>query len=305
LQAAVVELVGKALGRLSPATHAWGSGTTDFAVNPRNNKEAEVPGLRQQGKLVGPSDHDVPVLAVKTPEGKLLAVACGYACHATVLDGYQWSGDYPGYAQIEIEKAHPGCTALFWAGCGADQNPIPRRKEELAEKYGQQLAAAVGAVLSQPLTPIAAKLGAEYAEIDLALAAIPTRDEWVKLTQHENKYQAMRARMLLEDIDAGHALHQNYLYPIQHWRLGTDVDWYFLGGEVVVDYAIRIKAEQGGRKTWVAGYTNDVMAYIPSRRVLLEGGYEGGGAMVYYGLPAVWSEEVESTIMKEGQRQAK
>ena len=110
--------------------------------------------------------------------------------------------------------------------------------------------------------------------------------------------------MLLEDIDAGTPLAPTYPYPVQHWRLG-DVQWFFLGGEVVVDFPIRLKAELSGPKTWVAGYTNDVMAYIPSRRVLLEGGYEGGGAMVYYGMPTSWSDQVETAIVDEVHRQAK
>ncbi|MCI0361585.1 MAG: neutral/alkaline non-lysosomal ceramidase N-terminal domain-containing protein [Planctomycetaceae bacterium] len=310
LHASVVEIVGKALAGLAPARLEWASGTTDFAVNRRNNKEAEVPMRREQGKIVGPSDHDVPVLAVKSADGKLLAVAFGYACHATVLDGYAWSGDYPGFAQIEVEKAHPECIALFWAGCGADQNPIPRRKIELAEKYGRMLGAAVNGILAGPLAPIAPKLATSYAEIPLVLAKLPTRDELVQQSTDKNKYQAMRARMLLEDIDAGRPLSQTYPYPVQLWRLGSEqsggqVQWCFLGGEVVVDYAIRLKAELAGTKTWMAGYTNDVMAYIPSRRVLTEGGYEGGGAMVYYGMPTIWSEQVEASIVEEIHRQAK
>ncbi len=305
LHATVVELVGKVLAGLAPAKLEWASGSTDFAVNRRNNKEAEVPMLREQGKLVGPSDHDVPVLAVKSAEGKLLAVAFGYACHGTVLDGYAWSGDYPAYAQIEVERAHPECVALFWAGCGADQNPIPRRIPELAEKYGRMLGAAVNDVLAKPLAPIEPKLAASYAEIPLALATLPTRDELAEQTKSDNKYQAMRAKMLLEDIDAGRPLSPTYPYPVQFWRLGSGVQWCFLGGEVVVDFPIRLKAELSGTKTWVAGYTNDVMAYIPSRRVLLEGGYEGGGAMVYYGMPTTWSDQVESSIIDEVHRQAK
>jgi hypothetical protein len=47
------------------------------------------------------------------------------------------------------------------------------------------------------------------------------------------------------------------------------------------------------------------MAYIPSRRVLEEGGYEGGGAMVYYGLPAVWGPRVENLIVKAVHEQVK
>lgn len=304
LESKVIAVVGEAIGKLAPAKIEWGSGTTDIAVNRRNNKAEEVPKLRETGMLKGPSDHDVPILAVKSAQGKLLALACGYACHATVLDGYQWSGDYPGFFQIEFEAAHPGAIALFWAGCGADQNPLPRRSQALAEKYGKQLAAAVDEALAKPLTPISGSLMTSYAEIPLALAKLPTRDELVAQTNDANKYIAMRAKMLLEEIDAGKPLSQTYPYPVQRWRLGDGPDWFLLGGEVVVDFALRIKSEQRGTKTWAAGYTNDVMAYIPSRRVLTEGGYEGGGAMVYYGLPTVWSELVEQQIMDEVNRQS-
>ena len=304
LQAAVVRIVDQAIAGLAPAQLAWGSGRTDIAVNRRNNKADEVPALRSSGALAGPQDHDVPVLAVKSAQGKLLAVAFGYACHATVLDGYVWSGDYPGYAQIELEQAHADCVALFWAGCGADQNPLPRRQQLLAEKYGQQLAAAVNGVLAGQLTAIEPKLQTSYAEIELPFAKLPTEDELKELTQHSNKYEVMRAKMLLEDLAAGQPLEASYPYPVQVWRLGDDIQWLFLGGEVVVDYALRLKGELSGTKTWVAGYTNDVMAYIPSRRVLLEGGYEGGGAMVYYGLPSPWSADVETKIVAEVQRQA-
>ncbi len=39
------------------------------------------------------------------------------------------------------------------------------------------------------------------------------------------------------------------------------------------------------------------------RRVLHEGGYEGGGAMLYYGLPSAWDSMVEQTIVEEVLRQ--
>jgi neutral ceramidase len=304
LEGAVLQVVDQAFGKLAPAALAWGNGKTDVAVNRRENRADQVPTLRESGQLKGPSDHDVPVLAVKDASGKLLAVATGYACHATVLDGYDWSGDYPGYYQIELEKAHPGTVALFWAGCGADQNPLPRRSIELAVKYGKQLAAAVEEVLAGPLTPISGSLSTSYRDIPLAFAQLPTRDDLTAQTKDTNKYIAMRAKMLLEEIDAGKPLSPTYPYPVQLWRLGNDIDWFFLGGEVVVDFALRTKAEQRGTKSWVAGYSNDVMAYIPSRRVLTEGGYEGGGAMVYYGQPTVWSEQVENQIMEEINRQA-
>ena len=305
LESRVGEAVDQAFSRLAPAQVSWGSGTATYAVNRRTNKEAEVPELRKQGAVLkGPSDHDVPVLAVKDASGKLLAVLFGYACHATVLSGQEWCADHPGYAQIELESRHPGCIALFWAGCGGDQNPLPRRTVELAKNYGAQLANAVNTVLAKPLAKIKPHLATSYAEIPLALAHTPDREELAKEAADSNKYIAARAKMLLADWDRGVPPPATYPYPVGTWKLGNDVQFSILGGEVVVDYALRIKAELTEKRTWVAGYANDVMAYIPSRRVLTEGGYEGGGSMVYYGLPSHWAPDVEEKIIAEVRRQA-
>ena len=96
-------------------------------------------------------------------------------------------------------------------------------------------------------------------------------------------------------MKSGHALARTYPYPVQVWRLGGQL-LITLGGEPVVDYALKFKQEFGAQ-TWVAGYCNDVMTYIPSARVLKEGGYEGGGAMIPYGMPALrWGDDVEDLI---------
>jgi hypothetical protein len=119
LAGAIPAVVAEAAGRLEPVSLAWETGRADFAVNRRNNKEADVLKLRAQGALQGPVDHDVPVLRVAGPDGKPRAIVCGYACHCTVLGIYQFCGDYAGFAQIAIEKANPGAQAMFVAGCGA------------------------------------------------------------------------------------------------------------------------------------------------------------------------------------------
>jgi len=298
LRETLIGLVGLAIEDLSPATLAWGNGHATFAVNRRNNKEAEVPRLIQQRTLQGPFDHDVPVLAVKAADGKLKAIVFGYACHATVLSFYQWSADYPGFAQMELEAAHPGAQAMFFAGCGADQNPLPRRTIELAQDYGKRLATAVDEVLAGQMHPVTGGVSARYQEIDLPLDKLPTRDELASQTNSQDRIDAQRARVLLARLDAGQPLSQTYPYPVQVWRLGNELLWVLLGGEVVVDYSLRLKQELGNGTTWVAGYTNDVMAYIPSRRVLLEGGYEGATAMRIYGLPTTWAPEVEERIVE-------
>ena len=88
----MVRVASRAFEKLGPATFSWGIGRCNFAVNRRNNSEAQVLELRARGALKGPVDHDVPVLAVRSSKGVLKAIVFGYACHATVLSGYEVSG---------------------------------------------------------------------------------------------------------------------------------------------------------------------------------------------------------------------
>ncbi len=297
LEALVRDAVGKAISGLAPAEVLFGQGQTTFAVNRRANKEDQVPKLREEGLLKGPVDHAVPVLAVRGGDGKFRAIVCGYACHATVLSFYQYTGDYPGFTQLSLEKSFPGAQAMFVAGCGADQNPLPRRTVELAEHYGKMLADATEQVLMTGLSPVADHTEAKFAEIPLAYDKVPTRAELLSDGMSKDRYTLQRAKLLLGQLDAAGSLQPSYPYPVQLWKLGDSVDWTFLGGEVVVDFALRLKSELKNEKLWVAGYSNDVMAYIPSKRVLTEGGYEGGGSMTIYGLPSKWAESVEDEIV--------
>ncbi|MCP4944265.1 MAG: hypothetical protein GY924_20105 [Planctomycetaceae bacterium] len=290
--------VGMAIKESRPSRIQWGSGQSTFAVNRRENKPYDtVDEKRAMGTLVGPVDHDVPVLSVRDLSGKLFAIMFGYACHATTLASAQWDGDYPGYAQADLEKSYPGCTAMFWAGCGADQNPLPRRKLELAQKYGAELASAVKDVIASPMTVVEPELGSKYVETALEMQGVPDQKQLDQTVKSTNRYEASRAKMLQAQMLKQGQISNTYPYPIAVWKLGSDIEFVHLGGEVVVDYALRLKDELSGTRTWVAGYANDVMAYIPSRRVLAEGGYEGGGSNVYYGLPGLWHPESEAKII--------
>jgi hypothetical protein len=300
LQPKLVALVGSAISGLAPADLSRGRGYVTFAVNRRNNPEGTVPKMRDLGRLKGPVDHDVPVLAVRAKDGNLRAVLF---CHATVLSGYEWCADYPGFAQTAVEKAHPGAVALFFAGCGGDQNPLPRRSAAMAESYGRDLARGVDDVLKAPMAPVTGRLGLSYAEVEVPFADLPSRDQLVHDTTSTHRATANRAKKLLAALDKGVPLRASYPYPVQVWQFGPDLSLVTLGGEAVVDYSLRVKRELGHDKTWVAAYANDVMAYIPSLRVLKEGGYEGGGSMPIYGLPAVWGPRIEEIIVAEVHRQ--
>jgi hypothetical protein len=294
----IVAVVADSVRGMVPATLEIAHGRATFAVNRRNNPEAEVPQRRDAGRLVGPVDYDVPVLAVRREDRSLIAIVFGYACHATVLSSMEWSGDYPGFAQISLEESFPGTIALFWAGCGADQNPLPRRQVELAKKYGIQLADAVREALRGVAEPLTTPLHTTYREISLPLDTLPTTQEIQRDMESSDRFIAARARALLRQIEQGQPLATDYPYPISSWQFGDQLIWYHLGGEVVVDYSLKIKSlPHTVSDVWVAGYSNDVMAYIPSRRVWHEGGYEGATAMIYYGLPTRWAESVEEVLL--------
>lgn len=294
-----VALVGQALDALAPARLELAQGKTTFAVNRRNNREADVPDLVARGiPLRGPVDHSVPVMTVTRPDGKLEAVLFGYACHPTTLSFNTWCGDYPGFAQLQLEKRFPGTTAMFVNTCGGDQNPLPRRKVALCEKYGHMLADAVEDVLKQEpaLEPVTAGLQTAFELVDLPYQKVITREELSELVDDRNAILARWASRMLKKLDAGERFESAYPYPIHVWQLGREMLVIGMGAETVVDYALRFKTEFGPG-TWVCGYCDDMISYIPSRRVWEEGGYEGGSRLYEYGRPALrWAGDVEARI---------
>jgi neutral ceramidase len=295
LKQQVLELVGTALQNLQPAKIGYTHGRAGFAMNRRLPTETEP---RNAPYPDGPVDHDVPILKVESEAGELKALLFGYACHNTTLGFYQFCGDYAGFAQYDLETAFPGAVAMFMTGCGGDQNPQPRGELALAEHHGSTLAIAVKAGLLGPVRPIEGTLRSAIEPVELEFATPPNRDELETLQKSTVEYSQRRATALLKQLDEQGRIPTDYQYLVQVVRLGDQVTMVALSGEVVVDYSLRLKQElKGDAAVWVAGYSNDVFGYVPSLRVLKEGGYEGGGAMQFTTLPGPFAESVESRIV--------
>jgi neutral ceramidase len=283
----LVKLIGTALGNLAPARLYTGKGSAGFAINRRE-------------KLFGPgpTDHEVPVLKVVGDDGRMKAILFGYACHNTTLvdNNFLISGDYAGFAQLAVEQANAGVQAMFLMGCAGDQNPSPRGTVEMARTHGQELADAVQQVLSGEMHAVRAPVYTAYTSVDL-----PFRPFNVRIYQKEivgdNKYLQRRARLMLDAYNRGWQP-SHVAYPVQAVRFGRDLTILALSDEVVVDYSLRAKREFAGENLFVAGYSSEVMCYIPSERVLKEGGYEGEESMIYYGFPGPFAEGVEDRIFK-------
>ncbi len=291
LEAKLERVATQALANRKPGRVSWGIGKVGFAFNRRTKG--------------GPVDHDLPVLAVHDPDGKLRAVFANYACHCVTLSDDKVSGDWAGYAMEHIQRRNPGCQAMISIGCGADSNPrggVLGSQFNVADSLGQELAEEVQRVLAAPLKTLTQPPASQIARVTLPLAPLPSREQWAEKAKLENAI-GHHARAQLARLDRGEPLMTEVSYPIQSISFGDELAWLFLPGEVVVDYALRLKQELDGRRVWLNAYSNACPGYVPSERILREGGYEGGGAMVYYDIPGPYAPGLEEIIVDAVSRQ--
>lgn len=287
----LLRLVDESMKDMKPARIYTRNGIVRFQVNRRNNKES---ALLPTTVLNGPNDYAVPVIKVEDLNKKLIAVVFGYACHPTVLSINKFSGDYAGFAQLELEKQYSGVQAMFFQGAGADQNPLPRHTVPLAIQYGKQLAAAVERVLSEDMIMQKSKLITKYKEIDIPFDN-PLPISQLQIMKERKDYEGRWALGMINEYNQRGTFQKSYPYPMSYWEIGNQ-GIFALGGEVVTFYAVKLK-EIFGQDIFVVGYANDVMAYIPSAVIIDEGGYEGDTAQRVYGLPAKWNKRIESLII--------
>lgn len=289
-------LVLAALADRKPALVSWGEGKVGFAVNRRVSRTAGQVAFGENPKA--PVDHALPVLRVTDPSGGIRAILVNYACHCTTLDPADnlISSDWAGYAQEAIEADHPGCIALTLIGCGADANPAQRTSLEVCKKHGRSLADEVNRVIAGSLTALSGPPVTRFRSVSLPLDTLPTRAQLEALVK-AGSYPGYNAQTQLAKLDRGGKLEEAFPYPIQTWQFGDKLMMVFLAGEVVVDYALRLKQELDPKRLWVTAYANDAPCYIASERILQEGGYEGGGAMVFYAKPTRLKPGVEDIII--------
>jgi putative membrane-bound dehydrogenase-like protein len=287
----IVQVVGEALGNMVPARISLFNGEVGFAINRRTTG--------------GPVDHDLPVLVIRNAEDRIIAVHASYACHCVTLSNNLIGGDWAGFAAEFVERLNPGSVGLISIGCGADQNPdtgVTGDRIEAARCQGAAIADEIKRLLSGEGRSIDGQLRGQWERLSLALDTPRTEDQWRDRVGQGGAigYHAQRQ---LDRIAAGQQLTNRIDYPIQTWKFGDQLAMAFLPGEVVVDYSLRLKEKYGRDRVWICAYANDTPCYIPSERILREGGYEGEGAMVYYDLPQRLAPGLEGQIVEAVVRQ--
>ncbi len=299
----IVETAAEAATKLQPAKLSWGSGVVHFVMNRREftADRGVILGVNPRGL----ADRSVPVLRVDDPTGKLLAVVGGTACHNTTLGAqdYEISGDYAGHAQRLIEEQHPGVQAMFVLGCAGDANPYPRGTHEIALTHGKELSKEVDRVLTTKLAPLRGPLKIAFGEASLPLSPPPSRDELEKLAAAKSGALPWVAQQMLARLKTGEKLPTQYTCPLEVWQFGDDLTLVALSGEVVSDYVRMLEDALGPNRLWIAAYCNDVYGYLPSARVLREGGYETRG--LYAGGIGLFAADAQEALVGKVRELAK
>ncbi|MFC7212666.1 neutral/alkaline non-lysosomal ceramidase N-terminal domain-containing protein [Saliphagus sp. GCM10025334] len=294
LEETLIDLVGEALTNLSPASVTYSHARCGIAMNRRIPLEQ---GIGFQPYPDGPVDHDVPVLAIESPDDETLrGILFGYACHPTSLFIREWAGDWAGYAMEHLEEEYPDATAVFVQGCGGDQKAYPQRDLELTKHYGKSLATAVRSALVAKRREVHGPLRCVKEEVDLEFEDPPSREELEAQLESEERYERRHAEHLLAELDEHGELSRTHPYPIQAIGFGGDLTMVALTGEVLVGYSLKLKERLPG-PLWVAGYSNNYMTYIPTVDDLFAGGYEADRFVHLTELPAKFDHSVEDRVL--------
>lgn len=293
----VILVADRALGTRRPATLSWGQGRLMFGGNRRVLVDAAWRGFGHQAD--GPVDHSLPVMVARDLTGKPIVIWTNYACHCTTVGSRnRVGGDWAGYANAALEARYPSALALTTIGCGADVGPQPSGDLALAKQHGEALAAEVDRLLSGTLEGLPGPPTAARRDFDLPLANPPV-PAFFEREAEGTGYHADRARWVQQDAAQRGKIQTDVPYTVTCWRFGAELAIVFLAGEVVVDYSVRLKTELDWQRLWLNGWCNDVPSYIPSRRVLAEGGYEADFSQVYYALPGPYAPELEDRIVQQ------
>jgi Neutral/alkaline non-lysosomal ceramidase, N-terminal len=314
LPAKIVAAIVDANARLEPAVIKAGRGRFTLGTNRRL--------LRPDGSIqlaanyAGVADPEVSVLGAFRPDRSAISVILNYPCHGVVLceDNLDYSRDYAGFAMDKIEgvlaKSGRAPVAIFLQGATGNIDPRSRGSFDVAAGEGKRMAdAALGALASAPpieSAPILTRrvaLNLKLKRLDDALATARNyvAQTELSLARHrggdgfqgkrlsDHRAQAREALGVLAALEEANRRDRRVNLERRelatHMTIVTIGDLAFVGlpGEAFVEFGLALKANPFFAQTFVVGYCNDLIGYIPTRAAYPEGGYEVETARVAEG----------------------
>ncbi len=290
----LVEVTQNAFSKRQPAKFGLGRGRFTTGVHNR----------RAPGDILDP---EVGILRVVDEQAATIATFINYACHPTCLTGENqlFSAEYPGVLTDQVQQA-TGAISLFATGAIGDVGPAARGWP-VYEAIGSGLAETVlNALPTLELTDWS-RLSVASQTVDLPLQPLPTREQlaqflaanqtpwteaekisdWVRVkVEFAMQQWVERTRAALAEDPVVTSVQTE----VQVIRLG-DVAFVSAPGELFVELGLAIKVGGGAKQTFICGFSNDNIGYIPARRAYPHGGYEVADAYKYYRYPAALAPE--------------
>lgn len=268
----------------------------------------ECPGVaRNRRRPGGPVDDTLPVVALRRPDGSLLAAVVSYACHPVVLgaDNTLLTADHPGVVR-RILTARLGGPVLFVTGCAGDANTghsaaasistaaTPDRTFDAAGRVGARIAEAALAAEPEPGPPgVRAATREVSLDLDVPGRASVAADVAAWAAEAAGSDPA-RAALLGCWAQWGRELLARGAPP-PRWPASVSVlRWgpalvVALPGEPFAAAARQIRRHalrtDPAATVVVAGYSNGCPGYLPAAQEYPHGGYEVEEAHRYYGMP--------------------
>ncbi len=259
-------------------------------------------------------DPDLYLIKLVDNNRNIKGLLYNYACHPTSMgpNNYLISADYPGVVRRVLEEQNPGMIAVFLQGCGADIKPVATADDgafkqctfEELEVAGASLAGEIQNLLEleegKDVNSSWRKINGDFKtkSSDLKLYSENWNiEKWIEIEENPENPEYIRkaASRMVKKMKAGKV--NNYIpYYISYLRLDDKISIVALENEVVSDIGKDIKRIFNDDNIITLGYSNSVMCYIPTKKVLSEGGYEST-SFISAGLPGQFVDEVEDIIV--------
>ncbi len=308
LEQKILAGVDVAMEDLSPATIEYG--WFDFRGIGCNRR------LPVNGKITwgpyrqGSFDGHTPIFRIRRKADPQQLLLVGHACHPTSSGTIgKWSPDYPGAMRDYLAAEMPNTKAVFVQGCGGDAKVVHEDPEtgrlafsnspQRAKAAGEKLAGAVlkhletgrmiplDGQLACSLTTGQISYGRRWSREEIERQAFP---EPKKKGQHSWQTWTARQSLALPDNS------ESFRYDVQLWKLGGLLTIFAMEGEICSPWGPMLRAMAPTDQAMVIGYANGTSSYIPDKRIVREGGYEGLTSQHAYFLPAAFTENIESEI---------
>lgn len=289
--------IRRAFQNVEPVGIQRGIGECKMGINRRKMVDGKV---IMAPNPEGPVDPEVNVIRFCMDNGQPKAILVHYACHPTTTGDNLISSEFPGVAmELLEEQMGNGAVAVFLQGCCGDIRPaliqdqlFYRGTDKEVCRLGKTLADEVLTIMNRPMQPLRpVPLRSRTLQIDLPFQELPSISE-IKKKQGLSGIVGEWSRVLL---DQPGRIRPHIPLELTCLEMADHLAFLTMNGEVVVEYGLMMKEYFHGRVLPLP-YSNGMIGYIPTAKQTEEGGYEAEESVLYFGLPAPFSPELEKRI---------